>query len=406
MSASTETLVKLRGLTAEARSKGNVTVPTLTQRKYKSQHSYNIRMNKINALSGVAFGGNYSFVVPAFQQVVGEMFIEMTLPALTTGTYRKYPLLHVVDLISYRSGQKFYEFCPRKDLPILLNRIKDKQMKDQILDIFKDKSGAASNATNTYILPLVTPMSIFHTDRLSEPIRHGNRNGGLWDAGKLADNLHVEIQFASGVESCSEAPVVAGGANLGNVTLRWEEVVATPAVISAIKRDLPSYYCCEEFTRLEDQVVSDSATTVYKVASLVSRAGTTGFYLRARPVAADTTTLNCMAGNEHLKSLVVRCDGRDIYSTDERSDDQRKLQKILAGDPGATGEPKFAHFSFGNTHQNFDAATVGGLLKNGACNELDLEIQSETSDDRLDICAVHLRSFVFADRTVKVSNAY
>ena len=129
MSASTETLVKLRGLTAEARSKGNVTVPTLTQRKYKSQHSYNIRMNKINALSGVAFGGNYSFVVPAFQQVVGEMFIEMTLPALTTGTYRKYPLLHVVDLISYRSGQKFYEFCPRKDLPILLNRIKDKQMK-------------------------------------------------------------------------------------------------------------------------------------------------------------------------------------------------------------------------------------------------------------------------------------
>jgi hypothetical protein len=249
-------------------------------------------------------------------------------------------------------------------------------------------------------------MSIWHTDRLSQPIKHGNRNSGLWDGAKLADNLVIEIQFASGANACSQAPTFTSAANLGNVVLRWEEVVAAPAVLTAIRREVPSYFCIEEFTRLEDQVVSDSATSVYKVASLVSRAGTTGFYFRARPVAEDTTNLNCMAGNEHIKSLVVRCDGRDIYSTDDRTDDQRDYQNLLAGDPGATGEPKFAHFTFGNTHRNFDAATVGSLLKNGACNELDLEIQSETGDDRLDIVAVHLRSFVFADRTVKVSNAH
>ena len=219
-------------------------------------------------------------------------------------------------------------------------------------------------------------------------------------------HLVVEIQMRSADEACSASPTLTSATDLGSVTLYWEEVVAAPAVLQAIRREIPSSYCIEEYTRLENQVVSDSASTVYKTASLVSRAGTAGFYFRLRPQAADSTDLNCCAGNEHLKSLVVRCDGRDIYSTDGRSDEQRRYQNILAGDPGVVTEPKFAHFYFGNNHRNFDAAQVGSLLKNGACNELDLEIQSETGDDRMDIIAVHLRNFVFADRTVKTSNAY
>ena len=69
-------------------------------------------------------------------------------------------------------------------------------------------------------------------------------------------------------------------------------------------------------------------------------------------------------------------------------------------------EPKLAHFYFGNTHRNYDASTVGSLLKNGACNEVDLEIQAETGDQRIDVCAVHIRQFTFSDRTIKTSNAY
>ena len=95
MSYSTETLVKLRGLTAQGRGKANVTVPTVA-RKYKNKHSYNIRPNKVTVLSGTQFNGNYSFQVPAFNSVVGEMWIEIDLPALTGGTYRKYAPLHVI----------------------------------------------------------------------------------------------------------------------------------------------------------------------------------------------------------------------------------------------------------------------------------------------------------------------
>ena len=87
MSASTETLVKLRSLTSQGKSKANVTVAN-QPRKYKEPHSYNIRVNKINALNNCQFGGNYSFQVPAFSQVVGEMWLEMTLPQIAGGTTR------------------------------------------------------------------------------------------------------------------------------------------------------------------------------------------------------------------------------------------------------------------------------------------------------------------------------
>ena len=165
-------------------------------------------------------------------------------------------------------------------------------------------------------------------------------------------------------------------------------------------------HCIQEYTRLDDQAATDSAVTTYRVASLVSRAATSGFIFRARPAANDVNNLDCMEGAEHIKSLVVRCDGREIYDTDSRSDPQRDYLNILNGNPGQVGGPKFAHFAFGNTHREYDADHISGLIKNGACNELDLDIQTESGDDRIDIVAVHLRKFVFQNGTVKVSNAY
>ena len=194
MSASTETLVKLRGLTSEARSKANTTVQDLQQRTYKNKYSYNVRTNRINALNNVQFGGNYSFQLPAFNTIVGEAWLSIELPTLTTAnTYRKFPLLHAVDLISYRARQKFYEFCPRKDLPILLNKIRDPVMKAEVMKIYEDASGAPSSSPGTMILPLILPWSIWHSDRLSQPIKHGNRGGGLFDASRLADNMVIEL---------------------------------------------------------------------------------------------------------------------------------------------------------------------------------------------------------------------
>ena len=404
MSASTETLVKLRGQTNEGRSKANRTHDDIRYDKHKNKYQYNVRVNKVTALNNVQFGGNYSFQLPAFSQLVGEAWIEVTLPALSTGTYRKYPLLHVIDLVQYRCGQKFYEFCPRKDIPILLSRIRNKEQKTALRALF---GGTVSNAGGTFILPLVTPMSIWTSDKLAKPIEHGARGAGFWDAGLLSDNMVIELTVAQKADACSANDAAfASAADLGSLVLKWEEVVGAPQTIAAMKQAVPKHYCCEEYTRLENQVVSDSADTTYRVASLISRAGTTGFIFRARPAAADTQQLDCMAGSENIKNLVVRVDGREVYDTDDRSNAQRSYQEVLAGNPQAVGEPKLAHFAFGASHKQYDQGYIPALLKNGATNECDLDIRSESGDDRIDIVACHLRSFTFASGTIKTANVY
>ena len=63
-------------------------------------------------------------------------------------------------------------------------------------------------------------------------------------------------------------------------------------------------------------------------------------------------------------------------------------------------------FAFGNNHRQFDHAHINGLIKNGACNELDLDLQTEAGDDRVDLIAIHLRSYTFASGTIRSQNVY
>jgi hypothetical protein len=406
MSASTETLVKLRALTGQARSKANVTVPELQRRKFKNKYSFNVRTNKVTALSNLQFGGNYSFQVPAFNSLVGEMWVELTLPAMNVGTYRKYPILHVIDEVRYNVGQRFYSFKPREVIPILLNRCRDDRQKTQLKAMFGGTVGAGGG---TFLLPLITPMSVWQTDALMQPIEHGSRRGGIWDASKLSNNMVIELQMATRADGTSASDsAFTTASDLGNLTLYWEEVVCSQATANSIRAELPQSYCIEEYTRLDDQVVSNAADTTIKCASLVSRAGTSGFYFRCRPAASDSADLNCFDGDDHIAKLEVKVDGRDVYTTDDRSDEMRTYQDILAGNPGITQEPRWAHWFFGNTHTDYNASHISGLLKNGAVNELDLTIRAEDAraSDRCDVIACHLRLFTFSNGTIKVVNAY
>ena len=174
MSYSTETLIKLRALTGQGRSKANVTVPT-EQRKYKSKFSYNIRPNKVTVLNNVNFDGNYSFQVPSFNALCHEMWIELDLPAHSAGTYRKYPLLHVIDEIRLNAGQRFYSFKPREVFPILLARCRDDLQKAQLRGMF---GGAVSAAGGKHILPILTPWSVWHGEGLMNAPAFGERRGG------------------------------------------------------------------------------------------------------------------------------------------------------------------------------------------------------------------------------------
>ncbi|MED5462341.1 MAG: hypothetical protein VYC03_06945, partial [Pseudomonadota bacterium] len=370
----------------------------------KPEHSYNMRVNRQDVLSACEFGGNYSFRIPAHNQICAEFMLEMNLPALTGGaTYTAYPFLNLIKRVTLRTGNKVFEYEPAKIFPLLLSKVRDDKMKAQLMELFEDHSGGTASATGgRYIMPLLQPWSIWFTDRIAQPIRLGNRGGALFDCSRLSDNMVVEIQLNDKANATSAADAAfASASNLGNFGLRWEEVVASGPTLAAIRQKIPRSVCIEEYTRLERQDISDATTTVYKVASLVSRAGTSGFYFKV-----DDGSSDCMTGQEQLKSIVVRCDGRDIYSTDGRADDQRLYQSILAGRPGAQEKPQWAHWRFGNDHECHDPAKFGSLLRNGACNELDLELQAETGGTKVDIIACHPRVFVVQDGVIQVQNAY
>ena len=406
MSASTESLIKLRNATSECRSYANVSVPTNAPRKYKSEHSFNIRINRVDAIQGAEFASAYNFKCPSFGQCIGEMWLEFDLPALADAQYRENPLLHVVERVDYRLGQRFYTFYPSEDIPILLSKCRNREMKDQLLKMFADPTGAASGNGGKYILPLVTPFSVWQTDKICAPMRHGNRGGSLLDTSVFnGQDLVIEVTIAAAVDCTSSAgPTFTAASNLGNATLRWEEVVAAPAVLQAIRASIPKTRVCNEYTRLDEQACDSSTKTTYKAASLISRAGVSGFVFRTY-AAADVN--KCMVGDAELGSLVVNADGRDIFDTDGRSAQQTDYQRILAGDFGDLGVgPKFAHWDFGNQHHNFEAGTTGSLLKNGTVNELNLDITCAAGSDRIDIIAVHPRKFTLTSQGVKVSNCY
>ena len=164
----------------------------------------------------------------------------------------------------------------------------------------------------------------------------GERRGGIWDSSKLANNLVVEVQFASRAASNS---AFTSASDLRNVSLYWEEIVCNKQTKDAIRAEIPTVHCVEEYTRLNDQIVSDAAVTTIKCASLISRAATTGFVFRCRTAAEDDVDLNCMAGDEELASLKVTIDGRDVYDTDSRSTAMREYQNILAGHRIQRGTP-------------------------------------------------------------------
>ena len=107
MSSSTETLAKLRALTSEARTKANVTIPSVRRKVYKPEHSYNVRVNRQDVVSACEFGGNYSFRIPSHNQICGEFFLELNIPALAgNDTYKAYPLLQLIKNVTIRTGNK------------------------------------------------------------------------------------------------------------------------------------------------------------------------------------------------------------------------------------------------------------------------------------------------------------
>ena len=123
---SQEQLIQIRSLTGEARSKANQTIDQYSEHRYRHKYQTQTRVNRINALPSVNFGGSYTFEVPSHGQVMGEMSLVLDLAALDGQNYKPYAAMRIIDKIIYRAGgNQFYEYKPLEVVPLLINRARD-----------------------------------------------------------------------------------------------------------------------------------------------------------------------------------------------------------------------------------------------------------------------------------------
>ena len=113
--------------------------------------------------------------------------------------------------------------------------------------------GTASATGGKFVMPLLTPWSVWQGEGIMAAPNFGERRGGLWDASKLKNNLVIEVQFASRGDATSDASsTFTTASDLGNMTLYWEEVVGSKATLDAVRSEIPSDFC-------DNVAVSDAA---------------------------------------------------------------------------------------------------------------------------------------------------
>jgi hypothetical protein len=407
---STEQLISIRSLTGEAKSKANRVVDQFSEHRFKHKYQTRIRMNKISALSDVTFGGTYNLEVPSHGQVCGELALTLSLPALEGQTYKPYAAMRIIDKIVYRAGgTQFYEIRPAELVPLLINRSRDKDHKDKLKAVWGDSQ--AANAQQIMI-PLITPWSVWQSEKMMEPLDHGVRGQSIWDGSRLTKNLVIELQFASRAQATSDTnSAFASASSLGPVTLFWEEYVGNKTTLDAIRAGIPTTFYCDEYTALKNQSINGDGTalTSLNVSALTSRAGTKGFYFQVRSTT-EAANDNPWESDNRLREIRVDLDGREVHSNENEPVAIQDYQQLLAGKK-TLPEPNFAHFTFGNDDSAaFHAQMFSGLLKNQAVNETVLQVGATVRAPAVamvcDVYSQHPRQFVFTSGTIRASNCY
>ena len=408
---SQEQLIQIRSLTGEARSKANQTIDQYSEHRYRHKYQTQTRVNRINALPSVNFGGSYTFEVPSHGQVMGEMSLVLDLPALDGQNYKAYAAMRIVDKIIYRAGgNQFYEYKPAEVAPLLINRARDADHKEKLKALWGNS--AAANAQRV-LIPLILPWSVWNSEKMMRPLEHGVRGQTLWDGSRLSKNLVIEIQMASKAQATTDAASAFAGntTNLGGVQLFREEIVATKSTLDAIRSEIPDTFYAEEYTRLNNQTINSDGTdlTNVNVSTLTSRAGTKGFYFICRS-AAEAATDNPFTSDDRLREVRLELDGREVASTEGQPSEVQEYLALLAGKK-TLPEPNFANFTFGNDESAaLHAQTYSGLLKNQAVNETVLRLAAKVRNPQVvmqcDIVAVHPRQYTFVSGGVRASNCY
>ena len=395
MPAQTESLIKLLNGTSSGRGKANVKVPSFRYRRTANEANYRFRVNSVQAASTIAAAGQTIRVaLPAYSAIVGEQYLKVSLAACSSGTYDPYTGASLIKSLRLRHSDVAYEVLNVKAVwAYLISKCRNKEDKEQRKKIFGNS--AASAAAQELVIPLLQPWSVHFGPEMynPEPVRHARRST-LFPAYALRENAVWEIEFEPVANVCSTG---AAGMQINEVSLCWEELVASPDVVAAIKKKLPKAVCAPDFTF--QAVTATGSEQSADVTALLSRAPThsIAFYLKT---SANDDPFDIVSS---LSLEELECDGRVLITNRDETAAERQYIDILEGRPSNRGAPEMPVVSFDNDG-GYSVAHASQQLSNTACNSVQIKFTAAASSGQLIAC--HQRQFLIDAGTIKNQNVY
>ena len=406
MPEATEQLVQLLEQTSNGRGKATERVASFGYKRTANNHNYRFRVNQVIAKSSTSKDGETIRVqLPSFGAIVGEIFVQIGLDALDAGTYDPHCGAKILKYIRLIHSDKFYEVEPKRVWPILLSQMRSKNDKTKRKELFG--TGTADAAAQTLCVPLLQPWSVHFANNMysRDGVQYSVRERGLFPAWAIKENVVFELVF----EPRSSYTNGASGATTAgpkNVTLLWEEVVAAPETLAAIKNSVPLAVCAPDYTFLDGTANDGSAETVVNITSLLSKAPTHTIWFDVQENSVTDRDPFNKARGDGMSLLELNCDGRDLVTDRELGTEVKRYLQVIRGRPvGAEDiDPQFPNLNFGND-EGFSVAHSRQQLSNTACNNVTLTMTCKVASV-VSICAEHQRHYEVDGGTLKSSSVY
>ena len=196
----------------------------------------------------------------------------------------------------------------------------------------------------------------------------------------------------------SSSILATDNAQIRNVQLCWEEVIASPSVLDEIKKNLPKAVCAPDFT--VQNISCNGAETAVDITALLSRAPTHTLCFRLQ-----SANQRDPFDNVNSVSLAeIEADGRILLTDRDESQAERDYRDILEGRPSNRGNPELPCISFDN-HGGYAVGHSSMQLSNVACNSVTLRFDTAAACSGK-LMAVHQRQYSVSGATLRNQNVY
>jgi hypothetical protein len=263
----------------------------------------------------------------------------------------------------------------------------------------------ADGGAQTIVIPLLQPWSIHFSDLMYnvQGPEYSERNRGLFPAFAIKENVVWEITFRPRSHFTNGASGASAANGLENVTLMWEELVASSEQLEEIKKNLPLQVCAPDYTHLVSQS-NDGTETDYNITSLLSKAPTHTIWFNVN--LNSQTDRDCFNKEQKVDLAELDCDGRTLVSDRDQNVAVRDYLDLIRGKPvqAASVQPQFPNICFGND-KSYSVAHAQQQLSNTACNNVVLSLKCSAASTMV-ITAEHQRHYSIENGTIKSSNVY